>query len=201
MAPRYCHGNKPENCQYLNGCHDFCATGKARYLNTAVKCSLDTSELQNFIIKPRSADDEKSVWNLLCLRGEREGEGGRRRRRGGEKDKGREERRGGEGKMEGKGGKEVKREDSNNFFPVRAVLHVQYKCKALKVLMTEGEGGRKDANHWGLFPQKNKQNLQNSIGESRTNGYIVCGERGHHVCYISSLPPFPLSFKLHTYSI
>ena len=101
--------------------------------------------------------------------------------------------------MEGKGGKEMKREDSNNFFPVRAVLHVQYKCKALKILTTEGEGGRKeDANHWGLFPQKNKQNLQNSIGESRTNGHIVCGERGHHVCYVSTFHfshQFPLALS------
>ena len=74
------------------------------------------------------------------------------------------------------------------------------ECKALKMLTTGEEGGRKDANHRGLFPQKNKQNLQNSIGESRTNGDIVCGERGHHVCYISSLPPFPLSLKLHVYT-
>ena len=59
-----------------------------------------------------------------------------------------------------------------------------------------GEGGRKqDANHRGLFPQKNKQNLQNSIGESRTNGHIVCGERRRHVRYIPSLPPFPLALS------
>ena len=159
-------------------------------------------------------------------------EGGERREEGEGQRKRRGERRGGsktEERKEGKG-----EEVCTNSFPVWSVLHVQYKCKALKMLTTGGEGrrgrevegeeckalkmlmtgereelrkkeggegGRKeDANHRGLFPQKNKQNLQNSIGESRTNGHVVCGDRGRHVCYISSLPPFPLSLKLHVYT-
>ena len=103
----YCHGNKPENRQYLDGCHDFCATGDGGYLNAAVECSLDTSELQNFINKPRSTNDEKPVWNLLCLRGgERGGEEGEGRGREGrweEEGKGREERREQEGRKKGRG--------------------------------------------------------------------------------------------------
>ena len=88
----YCHGNKPENRQYLDGCHDFCATGDGGYLNTAVECSLDTSELQNFINKPCSANDEKPMWNLLCLRGRKERGRGREGRW---EEEGKGERRGG----------------------------------------------------------------------------------------------------------
>ena len=73
---------------------------------------------------------------------EGEGEGGEGER----KIRGREERREGERRKEGKGGKEVEREDSNNFFPVWSVLHVQYKCKALKILTIGGEG---DADNGG----------------------------------------------------
>ena len=84
-------------------------------------------------------------------------EGERGERRGGSK---REERKEGEGE-----------EVSINSFPVWSVLHVQYKCKALKMLTTGGRGkerergGRRgmqsteDADHRGLFPQKNKQKL------------------------------------------
>ena len=105
-----CHGNKPEqeNCQYLDGCHDFCAAGEGGYLNTAVKCSLDTSEFQNFIVEPGSADDEKPVWNFLCLRGKREGRGegeGEGRERG---------KKGRKGKKGGEGG----RREAISFFPM-----------------------------------------------------------------------------------
>ena len=141
----YCHGNKPENRQYLDGCHDFCATGDGGYLNAAVECSLDTSELQNFINKPRSTNDEKPVWNLLCLRGV-EREGGRKERgeeeKGGGKRKGRGERRGGSKREERK--EEEREEVSINSFPVWSVLHVQYKCKALKMLTTGGRGKERE---------------------------------------------------------
>ena len=92
-----------ENRQYLDGCHDFCTTGEGGYLNTAVKCSLDTRKLQNFIVKSSSADDEEPMWNFLCLRGEREGrERGERVEREG-RERGEGGRRGDERKKEGEG--------------------------------------------------------------------------------------------------
>ena len=54
---------------YLDGCHDFCATGEGGYLNTAVECSLDSCELQNFIAKLCSANDEKPIVELSVSEG------------------------------------------------------------------------------------------------------------------------------------
>ena len=95
------------------------------------------------------------MWNLLCLRGERERGGGRKERgreeggrrraeeeKGDGKRKGRGERRGGSKREERKEGKG----EEVSSFPVWSVLYVQYKCKALKMLTTgggrEGEGER-----------------------------------------------------------
>ena len=148
--------------------------------------------------------------------GERErGGGGGGGRRGGEEEKG-DGKRKGRGERRGRSKREERKEGereevSINSFPVWSVLHVQYKCKALKMLTTDDRGREKererggrrgmqsteDADHRGLFPQKNKQNLQNHIGESRTNGHIVCGGRGRHVCYKSTFP-LPLSIYTQT---
>ena len=49
---------------HLDGCHDFCATSEGGYLNTAVECSPDSCELQNFIAKLCSANDEKPIVEL-----------------------------------------------------------------------------------------------------------------------------------------
>lgn len=103
------------------------------------------------------------MWNLLCLRGEREGE--REGRGGGE----------GEGKGRGRGGEEEKKKEERGKREEKVEEEkslVSFLCEVYNTNTKHCTEGPQE-----MFPQKNQQN---STGESRTNGHILCGKGTSH---------------------